>query len=84
MNNKTASFLNLAVQSPSLELGLSVTETLVKGPEDDLTIYYCNKALKSCSVNLKHNIKNHFILLNLISIRGNSQSSIVFDYSLLF
>ena len=55
MNNKeqiNISYLNLAAQSPSLELNLSISEEIHKDTGDKHIIYMCNKALESCSANV--------------------------------
>ena len=55
MNNKeqlNISYLNLAAQSPSLELNLSISEEIHKDTGNKHIIYMCNKALESCSVNV--------------------------------
>ena len=47
------SFLNLAAQSPSLELNLAMSEKIHRESNDlKHTFFMCNKALKSCSVNI--------------------------------
>ena len=56
MNNSkelNISFLNLAAQSPSLELNLSLSEKIHRSKIDNKHIVFmCDKALKSCSVNI--------------------------------
>ena len=56
MNNSkelNISFLNLAAQSPSLELNLSLSEKIHRSKIDNRHIVFmCDKALKSCSVNI--------------------------------
>ena len=52
-SNLNAVFLNLAIQSPSLELGLSVTDYLQnKSSNNNQNFYICKSALASCSVNI--------------------------------
>lgn len=52
-SNLNAVFLNLAIQSPSLELGLSVTDYLQnKSSKNYQNFYICKNALASCSVNI--------------------------------
>jgi hypothetical protein len=47
------SYLNLAAQSPSLELNLSVSEEIYnKSKNSKHILYMCDSALDSCSVNL--------------------------------
>ena len=47
------SFLNLAAQSPSLELNLSLSEKIHRSKIDNRHIVFmCDRALKSCSVNI--------------------------------
>ena len=49
------SYLNLAAQSPSLELNLSLSEKIHrKDPSNKHIVFMCNRALKSCSVNILH------------------------------
>ena len=49
------SYLNLAAQSPSLELNLSLSEKIHrKDPRNKHIVFMCNRALKSCSVNILH------------------------------
>ena len=52
---KTITFLNLAAQSPSLELGLAVSNEIQEKNNSSHTFYVCKSALKSCSVNIKNN-----------------------------
>ncbi len=56
MKNKLVtniSFLNLAAQSPTIELNLSLSEKVHIGSNRSKHIFFmCNKALKSCSLNL--------------------------------
>ena len=55
LNKKnTITFLNLAAQSPSLELSLAVSNEIQEQNNSSHTFYVCNSALKSCSVNIKH------------------------------
>lgn len=49
-----ATYLNLAAQSPSIEVGLSITEKLQNDTGSKQTFYVCNSALKSCSINILH------------------------------
>ena len=52
-NQINISYLNLAVQSPSLELNFSVSEEICnKSKNSKHIIYMCDSALDSCSVNL--------------------------------
>ena len=52
-SNLNAVFLNLAIQSPSLELGLSVTDFIQnESPKNHQNFYICKGALQSCSVNI--------------------------------
>ena len=52
-SNLNAVFLNLAIQSPSLELGLSVTDYLQnKSTKNHQNFYICKGGLASCSVNI--------------------------------
>jgi hypothetical protein len=47
------SFLNLAAQSPSLELNLAFSEKIhIENKREKHIIFMCDKALKSCSVNI--------------------------------
>tara|TARA_B100000886_G_scaffold155812_2_gene106099 strand:+ start:4336 stop:5832 length:1497 start_codon:yes stop_codon:yes gene_type:complete len=49
------SYLNLAAQSPSLELNLSLSEKIHrKDSRNKHIVFMCNRALKSCSVNILH------------------------------
>jgi len=45
-------FLNLAAQSPSLELNLALSEKVQKETELPHTFFMCNSAFLSCSVNI--------------------------------
>ena len=53
MSKINISYLNLAAQSPSLELNLSLSEKVHKASNNSKHfIFMCNKALTSCSVNV--------------------------------
>ncbi len=54
MEKKTFTFLNLAAQSPSLELAFAVSDKIQSDNKSHHTFYVCKSALKSCSVNIKH------------------------------
>lgn len=51
-NSINISYLNLAAQSPSLELNLSISEQIYNDSKTKHIIYMCDKALDSCSVNV--------------------------------
>ena len=52
-NTKNISYLNLAAQSPSLELNLSLSEKIHReNKKRKHVIFMCDRALKSCSVNI--------------------------------
>ena len=52
--NKTITFLNLAAQSPSLELALGVSDKIQSKLNSNHIFYICDSAQKSCSVNIKN------------------------------
>jgi hypothetical protein len=55
MNTKekiNISYLNLAAQSPSLELNFSISEKMYNETKHKHIVYMCDKALNSCSVNV--------------------------------
>ena len=52
--NKTITFLNLAAQSPSLELALGVSDKIQSELNSNHIFYICDSAQKSCSVNIKN------------------------------
>ena len=47
-------FLNLAAQSPTLELALSVSDKIQNDSKSKHVFYICDSAQSSCSVNIKH------------------------------
>jgi hypothetical protein len=52
-NSINISFLNLAAQSPSLELNFAMSEKIhIDSNRDKHIFFMCDKALKSCSVNI--------------------------------
>lgn len=54
MSSFNYTFLNLAAQSPTIELALSVTDKIQNEKKLNQVFYVCNSALKSCSVNIKN------------------------------
>ena len=53
MSKTNISFLNLAAQSPSLELNFALSEKIHKESNESKHIFFmCDKALTSCSVNV--------------------------------
>ena len=57
MNNNSQkiniSFLNLAAQSPSIELNLAISEkTHLESNSSEHLFFMCDRALKSCSLNV--------------------------------
>ena len=63
------SYLNLAIQSPSLELNLALSEKIHRESElDNHIIFMCDKALTSCSVN----VFNKVSICNLCTSRAKN------------
>tara|TARA_B100001540_G_C15798493_1_gene638792 strand:+ start:691 stop:2190 length:1500 start_codon:yes stop_codon:yes gene_type:complete len=53
LNSINVSYLNLAAQSPSLELNLALSEKVHRtSPSNTHVFFMCDRALSSCSVNL--------------------------------
>ena len=52
MKKVNATFLNLAAQSPSTEIGISISEKFQKKDNTKQIIFLCNRAFKSCSINI--------------------------------